>query len=365
VKALLLFFCCVVVLVQDFFWLRLAQAGGFKKKALYEEEQSNANKLMGNNKHKKDKKNNKQAKSKECKAIGAAPTYTKQANVEDFLDETEMSSHEKFGCIMFASPGESMIETFKEEIAQSCGLVLEVVSKVVDEYIKREHPKRAVKYVGGRATPEECAGRIKRIMEEESSFHIFTMENGKWCTFDPSPELIENENYREEQLNEIIKGKKIIEARTKDFFRAEMRKKVEKARLEGTKEGQQILLEAEEPYQAVQHRAESADKSIEELRERIAELERTRALAAEKLEQYRAAGKDKVDPRLETDKKLESLRDRGEEDDGVCDTTRAKLSAMQAIQKEAVIPDNVSHAMVQMFQDRPIIPHDEKGKEEL
>lgn len=224
----------------------------------------------------------------------------------DFLDETPMKSHETFGNIMFASPGPTMMEIFKDEIALETQTPREVVDKVVEALHKLEHPKRAVKYVGGRGSQDECKKLIKEIENDEPQFHIWTIENGKWVTFDPDPSLIENESFREEQLNDLIKGKKMNEAQTKQFFREEMRKRVERARLEGTKEGQDILMEAEEAYEAVEHRVKSSEDSIVELREKIAELEQTKELAARKLEKMKAEGKRDV--RLETEMKLDNLK---------------------------------------------------------
>ncbi len=314
-------------------------------------------------------KGNKKDKKK-GKKIAKQPTYTKKEGVVDFLDETDMLSSEKYGCIMFASPNETMINTFIDQISLELSVSKEIVYDVVRSYTKKEHPKRAFKYVGGRSTIEDCAKRIKQIQTEESSFHIYTTENGKWCTFDPSPELIDDENYREEQLNEIIKGTKMAEERTKDFFRSEMRKKVEKARLEGTKEGQQILLEAEEPFQAVQYRAENADKSIQELREKIAEMERTKDLALRKMEIYREQGKDVVDPTHETEKKLENIRNNVQVNDN--NITKEQLSRLKDIEKQAVITDATSKDMIQhattleheLFDKKPIIPVPPKDKEE-
>lgn len=241
-------------------------------------------------------------------AIGRAPTYTQSLSaVDDFLDETEMKSFEKFGCISFASPGDTMREQFKVQISTEHNIDEDVVDQVVEAFIELEHPKRAVKYLGGRATPQECASRIKEVMDEENSFHIYTIENGKWVTFDPSPDLIENENYREEQLNEIMREKKMGEKRTKQFYRSEMRKRVEKARLEGTEEGQQILLEAEEPFEAVKNRVDAAGKSIAEFEEKIAELKRVRELAERKVEKMIVEGKDKVDVAAVTDQRMEQL----------------------------------------------------------
>lgn len=137
---------------------------------------------------------------------------------EDYLGETPMKNFEKFGCVSFASANDLMIAQFKNQISTKLGMKKKVVSNIVDEFIALEHPKRAVKYLGGRSTIEECKLLIDEAMENDNSFHIYTINNGMWVTFDPSPELINNEVYREEQLNELMKEKKIGEARTKQFF---------------------------------------------------------------------------------------------------------------------------------------------------
>lgn len=312
---------------------------------------------MGNKKDKKNKKG-KKGKKREIHAVGRAPTYTKNlSSVEDFLDEHEMKSFEKYGCISFASPGETMREQFKVQISTEHGIDEEVVDKVVEAYIALEHPKRAVKYLGGRATPEECATRIQEVMDDENAFHIYTIENGKWVTFDPSPELIENENYREEQLNEIMREKKMAEKRTKQFFRSEMRKKVEKARLEGTEAGQQILLEEEEPFQAVQHRVKAADESIAEFEAKIAEMKRTKEIAERKVEKMIAEGKDKIDVAAETEMKLQQLASekRAEEREISAAMARrseiaSQLKEMGDIESARVWPENLGQETAKAMQ---------------
>lgn len=324
-------------------------------------------------KDKKNKKNKNKGAKKNKEILGKAPTYTKQDGVEDFLDETEVRSHELIGTFMFASPGDSMIDEFKDKIAAELDVSRDLVAKIVDQYIGLEHPKRAYKYVGGYAKPEDAQQRIRELEAEDETFHIFASENGKWCTFNPSPDLIKDENYREQQLNEIIKGTKIVEQRTKEFFRSEMRKKVEKARLEGTKEGQEILLKAEEPFEAVQFRAESAAKRLKELEEEKVEKERDQKLALEKLELYRAQGKDKVDVREDVDRQLEELKTRGVAgtDQGhATESIKTKLTELNAIERQAVISDDMTKKMAQQISessaslfDAPLIVP--KHKEEM
>ncbi len=303
---------------------------------------------------KKDKKN---AKKKQLTSVGGkVPTYTKQENVQDFLDETEMKQHEKLGCVTFAAPGDMMIEEFISQIATEFSVDLDLVTKIVNGYISREHPKRAFKYVGGGSSEDQCKERVQEIMDEEPAFHIYITENGKWCTFDPSPDLIKDENYREEQLNEIIKSKKIGEHRSKEFFRSEMRKKVERARIEGTKEGQQILLEAEEPFEAVKFRAESTAKHIEEFKDKIADLERTRKLAEEKVAKMVSEGKDKDDTRKIVDEKMAKLAETMHFDEDKIQETKVKLSELNEIERSRVYPDNLSKATLEHEQKKAEVP---------
>jgi len=279
---------------------------------------------------------------------------SKKNLTSDFLDETSMKSHETFGNIMFASPGPSMIDTFKEEIALETGISREDVDKVVTALHKLEHPKRAVKYVGGRGSQEECKGLIKEIENDEPQFHIWTIENGKWVTFDPDPSLIENESFREEQLNDLIKGKKMNQAQSKQFFREEMRKRVERARLEGTKEGQDILMEAEEAYEAVEHRVKSSADSILEMRENIEELERTKELAERKLEKMKAEGR--VDVRIETEMKLDNLKiERTAEQQARYEEEHATIMRADVIQNatEPVSISDVTKKLVAGQQQEP------------
>lgn len=315
------------------------------------------NKMGTKNRQDKKKKNAKKNNDKKKAALvsigGEAPTYTKQPNVQDFLDETTMDEREKYGCVTFAAPGETMIEEFKEQIATELDVSVELVSKIVDAFTKREHPKRAFKYVGGRPTVPDCKDRIAEVMEAEPEFHIYASENGKWCTFDPSPELIKDENYREQQLNEIIKSKKLGEQRSKEFFRSEMRKKVERARIEGTKEGQQILLEAEEPFEAVKFRAESSAKNIEEYREKIVEMERTRALAEQKLEKMRAEGKEGScgsEDKNKIEEKLAQLGETMQFDDEADVETKKKLAQLNEIERNKIFPENIGKATMEHLQ---------------
>lgn len=212
------------------------------------------------------------------------PTYTKEEGVVDYLSEDEEISSQRYGCISFASITDDMKDEICSQIAGQLGKPLEEVKEVVQEWCSRENPKRAVKVRGTFKTLEQTYRRAEEIRNYDANFHIFTCEVGKWLPFDPDPSLLEDENYMEGQLNELLKGYKENRLKTKQHYDQRKRDLMEKAIQEGTPEGQQQLIEAEEPVEAVKHKAEQAEESIAELKERIAALERTRESALRKLE---------------------------------------------------------------------------------
>ena len=168
-----------------------------------------------------------------------------------------------------------------------------------------------------------------------------------------------------------MKSKKLNEQHTKDFYRQEMRKRVERARLEGTKEGQEILMQAEEPLQAVEHRVKAAEDGIKEMQEKIAEFERTKELAQRKLEYMRANNGTTLDPALQVKDKLDELAMQKPATDDRVQDVKAKLLEAQAIEasrkrdvtsadvaknlagqpKQAVSSENAS-----LFESDPVIP---------
>jgi hypothetical protein len=171
-----------------------------------------------------------------------------------------------------------------KQIADQLNKPVEEVTKIVEEWCTRENPKRAVKVRGTFKSLEETYAHAEDIRNYDANFHIFTCEVGKWLPFDPDASLLEDENYMEGQLNELLKGYKQNRLKTKQHYNQRKRDLMEKAIQEGTPEGQQQLIEADEPVEAVKYKANQAEETIMELKEKIAELERTREIALRKLE---------------------------------------------------------------------------------
>lgn len=212
-------------------------------------------------------------------------TYTQQDDVVDYLSEDDEINNQRYGCISFATITDEMKEEIQEQIADQLQKPLSDVKEIVKEWCARENPKRAVKVRGTFKSMDQTYRRAEEIRNYDANFHIFTCEVGKWLPFDPDPALLEDENYMEGQLNELLKGYKLNKQKTKMHYDQRKREMMERAILEGTPEGQQILSQNDKPIEAVKFEAEQAEDTIEQLKKRIKDLERTKEIALKTLDQ--------------------------------------------------------------------------------
>jgi DNA repair exonuclease SbcCD ATPase subunit len=74
---------------------------------------------------------------------------------------------------------------------------------------------RGVKVRGVFSTKEEADKRAKDLQEEDPDFHIFVGEVGKWLAQDPDPNSVPDQEYREKELNKLMKDYKASQAKAK------------------------------------------------------------------------------------------------------------------------------------------------------
>lgn len=236
------------------------------------------------------------------------PVYTQQEDVEDWLDEDEevtikrewVGKNQKFWCASFAVLDDDSKQEIIERISQEQNQSVKVVSDIVNSYLKEEMPKRGVKNRGNFPTLEEVQQYAQKLRSSDRYFHVFLGEVGKWCPASPDPENQQDENYQENQLNELVKGIKINKEKSDRMYKDRKAEMVRKAMIEGTKQGQQMLMEQSEPVVAVEERVRASQETIGQLEEKLKEAQRAKELAEKKLEymkEQEAAGK--VYPTLE------------------------------------------------------------------
>lgn len=212
------------------------------------------------------------------------PTYTQQDDVMDYLSEDDEIGTQRYGCISFATITDDMKDEYYQQISDQLRKPLEDVKDIVTAWCSRENPKRAVKVRGTFKTLDQTYRRAEEIRNLDANFHIFTCEVGKWLPFDPDAGLLEDENYMEGQLNELLKGYKQNKLKNKQHYDQRKRDMMERAIQEGTSEGQQLLAQADKPIEAVKFEAEQAEETIVQLHERIKKLEHTKDVALKTLE---------------------------------------------------------------------------------
>jgi len=104
----------------------------------------------------------------------------------DYLTEDKPLSGQNWVCLSFLSP----------EGVRNCKV-------------------RGIKVRGVFSTKEEADKRAKDLQEEDPDFHIFVGEVGKWLAQDPDPNSVPDQEYREKELNKLMKDYKASQAKAK------------------------------------------------------------------------------------------------------------------------------------------------------
>jgi hypothetical protein len=104
----------------------------------------------------------------------------------DYLTEDPVLSNQQWVCMSFLSP----------EGVKNCNI-------------------RGVKVRGIYATQKEANERAKYLQELDGDFHVFVGEVGKWLSWDPDPQSIDDQIYKEKELNDLMKSYKENMAKAK------------------------------------------------------------------------------------------------------------------------------------------------------
>ena len=72
--------------------------------------------------------------------------------------------------------------------------------------INNESDLKGIKVRGVFSTYDLACAHAKKLQSIDASFNVFVGEVGKWLPFDPSPDTVENSEYANEQLNDMMKS---------------------------------------------------------------------------------------------------------------------------------------------------------------
>ena len=201
------------------------------------------------------------------------------SKTEDFLDADKEVRGQNFVCLSFVSPSkdfltdketymaQKFLKKFKDDILFQLNLDDELknnnrVKKLLDKLTENigerynDYKKinqtdldhefnsekdgyltmRGLKVRGCYETLREAQVRAKVLQKTDPNFHVFVGQVGYWLPWDPEADHIEDQEYQEEQLNELVKGYK-EQAQKRDEFYEERRKELSSAAKEEGQKG--------------------------------------------------------------------------------------------------------------------------------
>lgn len=108
----------------------------------------------------------------------------------------------------------------------------EKLTNQFNESIDFQTSTRGVKVRGVYDTLREAQVRAKILQKRDKSFHVYVGQIGYWLPWDPSPDSIENQEYQEGQLNQLMNKYNENCATREDFYHQEKENKMKQAREE-------------------------------------------------------------------------------------------------------------------------------------
>lgn len=100
---------------------------------------------------------------------------------------------------------------------------------------------RGLKVRGSYGTHKEAAARAKKLQKDDPLHHVFVGQVGYWLPWDPNPNDIEDQQYAEKELNELMMKHKEQQEVKKELFEAEKNRKVEAAKADAAASSQKAL----------------------------------------------------------------------------------------------------------------------------
>ena len=110
---------------------------------------------------------------------------------------------------------------------------------------------RGVKVRGVFDSIQEAERKSKELQRKDRSFHVFVGQVGYWLPWDPNADRVDNEEYLEEDLNNLMKEYKKNEASRDIFYEEQKRDKLKDSMTKQLKDEQELeknVLEEDDPW---------------------------------------------------------------------------------------------------------------------
>jgi hypothetical protein len=194
---------------------------------------------------------------------------------EDYLEVDPPIPGQSYVCLSFVSPEdmirkktvfegrkfvESVLERTKSgEVKLEDALAELTVDKYLDYAIVHEEENtkqfnddnefktsvRGVKIRGVFESLKEAQRKAKVLQTRDPTFHVFVGQVGYWLPWDPNPDNIENQEYAEQHLNEIVKKYKENRQAKDEIWNADLQKRIQATKEAGQRGAQEAAADNE------------------------------------------------------------------------------------------------------------------------
>ncbi len=174
----------------------------------------------------------------------------------DYLKVDEKVPGQSYVCLSFVSPSDDMFEKketfffhkflksaadkykydFREMFKDYCDFKKQYSDRLQEDFNKIVANKtnlRGLKVRGVYETLEAAQQRARQLRETDEYFNVFVGEVGYWIPFDPDPQLIQDQEYMEGELNNLVKENIKNQALAKKYFEKRKNDMIEEALKEG------------------------------------------------------------------------------------------------------------------------------------
>ena len=93
---------------------------------------------------------------------------------------------------------------------------------------------------------EEAAKRAETLQRSDRSFHVYVGQVGYWLPWDPNADNIENQEYMEKELNELMKNYQANQVQKDLFYSNQVDEMKKKTAAEQLAKKEKIAAEAQE-----------------------------------------------------------------------------------------------------------------------
>ena len=183
---------------------------------------------------------------------------------EDFLEVDREIPGQKYTCISFVSPEETLrnkdvyfVHKFLKTIAKNYDLDENTIEDKFKDFMYVNNDKlekefyenndfrttvRGVKVRGTYDTLREAQVRAKVLQKRDPNFNVYIGQVGYWLPWDPNPHKIDTQEYAEGELNTLVKKYKENQSKKDahfqeniDYVKEQAAKKVAKQKEENSK----------------------------------------------------------------------------------------------------------------------------------